>query len=462
MSKIISDTIQGRSKDPNVNAGFTISGVTTVTEVINANSDVRISGNLNAGIVTVTSISGNGSGLSNVGVDTATVDASTLQVSGISTFKNELKVTAGGIEVDGGGLDIAGVSTFAGVVSAGSDVRVTGNLNAGITTTSSLINDTALSHRNILINGDMLLAQRSTSAVSTTISGPNYATLDRWLTWAGSASKFSVQQVADAPSGFKYSLKALSLGANADEGYQAIGQRIESANITQLNLGTAYAKPFTLSFWVRSSLTGTFTGYIHGVSSFQPSYVYTYTISIADTWEKKVINVPAATIGSGKFGSGGVEAGLEIGFTLSGNGYKTANANTWVNETYKLEVTGLTSVDITGTNAATFYVTGVQLEAGSVATPFEHRSFGETLSLCQRYYQVGSSIGAGYGSADGYARAGSVYATQMRATPSFAATNTGSGSIIATGTSNTGFYVTYGSLGGSSAGIFSFTAQSEI
>ena len=122
MSKIISDTIQGRSKDPNVNAGLTIAGVTTATGVINASSDVRISGNLNAGIVTVTSISGNGSGLSNVGVDTATVDASTLQISGISTFKNELKVTAGGIEVDGGGLDVAGVGTFAANINANGDI----------------------------------------------------------------------------------------------------------------------------------------------------------------------------------------------------------------------------------------------------------------------------------------------------------------------------------------------------
>ena len=264
----------------------------------------------------------------------------------------------------------------------------------------------------------MLIAQRSTSAVNNTLSGPNYATLDRWLTWAGTASRFSVQQVADAPSGFKYSLKVLSLGANADEGYQAIGQRIESANITQLSLGTAYAQPFTLSFWVRSSLTGTFTGYIHGVSSFQPSYVYTYTISVADTWEKKVINVPAATIGSGKFGSGGAEAGLEIGFTLSGNSYKTANANTWVNETYKLEVTGLTSVDITGTNAATFYVTGVQLEAGSVATPFEHRSFGEELIRCQRYFQSyphdDNSTAEGLRLNGDYS---SVYQTPMRAVP---------------------------------------------
>jgi len=122
MSKIISDTIQGRSKDPNVNAGLTIAGVTTATGVINASSDVRISGNLNAGIVTVTSISGNGSGLSNVGVDTATVDASTLQISGISTFKNELKVTAGGIEVDSGGLDVAGVGTFAANINANGDI----------------------------------------------------------------------------------------------------------------------------------------------------------------------------------------------------------------------------------------------------------------------------------------------------------------------------------------------------
>ena len=114
------------------------------------------------------------------------------------------------------------------------------------------------------------------------------------------------------------------------------------------------------------------------------------------------------------------------------------------------------------TNDATFEVTGLQLEVGSQATPFEHLSFGEELKLCQRYYQVGSSIGAGYGSANGYARAGSVYATQMRATPTLSTTNSGSGSIIASGTSNTGFYVTYGSLGASSAGIFSFIAESEV
>ena len=114
------------------------------------------------------------------------------------------------------------------------------------------------------------------------------------------------------------------------------------------------------------------------------------------------------------------------------------------------------------TNDATLELTGVQLEVGPVATPFEHLSHIESLRLCQRFYQVGSSIGAGYGRADGYARAGSVYATQMRTTPTLSTTNSGSGSIIASGTSNTGFYVTYGSLGASSAGIFSFIAESEI
>ena len=97
-----------------------------------------------------------------------------------------------------------------------------------------------------------------------------------------------------------------------------------------------------------------------------------------------------------------------------------------------------------------------------MATPFENRPISDELARCQRYYQVGSSIGAGYGSANGYARAGCTYATQMRATPTLTTTNSGSGSIIATGTSNTGFYVTYGSLSGTSAGLFSFTAESEI
>ena len=278
--------------------------------------------------------------------------------------------------------------TGATVVGSAVTISESGIEASGIGITVANINGEQIGGRkNIIINGAMQIAERSTSAVNTPAGGPKYQTLDRWLTWANQADLFSVQQVADAPSGFKYSLKVTSLGANPNQSYQTIGQRIESQNLTRLNLGTAYAKPFSVSFWVKSSLTGTFTGYCHGVSSFQPSFVFTYTVSAANTWEHKKINIPSTgTVGAGKFGSGGAERGLEFGFTLSGESYKTSSANTWLDDTYKLEVSGVSSVDVTGTNGATFYVTGVQLEAGTQATPFEHLTFAEELRLCQRYY----------------------------------------------------------------------------
>ena len=120
------------------------------------------------------------------------------------------------------------------------------------------------------------------------------------------------------------------------------------------------------------------------------------------------------------------------------------------------------TVNIADSTSNTWYMTGFQVEIGSQATAFEHRTYGEELSLCQRYYQGATSVGAGYGSADGYARGGSVYSVTMRTSPTLTLTNTGSGSIIASGTSASGFYVTYGSLGGSSAGIFTFAADAEL
>ena len=322
------------------------------------------------------------------------------------------------------------VTTFVtNTAKVGAAVTITesGIEASGIGITCANINGTQIGgRRNIIINGDMKIAQRTTTAQNAPISGPQYKTIDRWLTWANAADKFSTQQVAEAPSGFKYSLKVTSLGANANESYQTIGQRFESQDLAQLNLGTAYAKPFTISFWVKSSLTGTFTGYLHGASSFTPSLVWTYTITDANTWEHKKVNIPAATITDGGFGSGGAELGMEMGFTLSGYGYKTANANTWVNEVYKLAVTGLSSVDVTATNGATFYVTGVQLEAGTQGTPFEHRTFAEELLLCQRYFQV---LGGSNGTYDSMSTGSCSSSTvayvphrlthTMRSTPSF-------------------------------------------
>ena len=134
--------------------------------------------------------------------------------------------------------------------------------------------------------------------------------------------------------------------------------------------------------------------------------------------------------------------------------------NTWQSTANKR--VSASQVNVADAVSNYWQITGIQWEVGSQATPFEHRSFGDELGLCQRYYQAANTVGAGYGSADGYARAGCVYATPMRATPTLTATNTGSGSIIAADSSATGFYITYGSLGGSSAGIFNYVATAEL
>jgi len=375
MSKIISDTIQGRSKDPNVNAGLTVAGVTTATGVINASSDVRITGNLNAGIVTVTSISGNGSGLSNVGVDTATVDASTLQVSGISTFKNELKVTAGGIEVDGGGLDIVGVSTFA------SDVRVTGNLNAGITTTSSIINGTALSHRNKIINGAMQIAQRNTSSTSNGIQ-----TVDRWDTTASGMDQlaFTQKQVTDSPDGFSNSYEidiTTAESAQAGDEYMRIQQKIEARDLQYLSYGTSSAKNVTVSFWVKAYQTGDYVVNFYSQDGNR-QITRTYTVNASATWEYKSVTIPGDTSGTINNDKG---AGLHLAFiVIADSGYRTTDSTSWINYTDGGYGYGQT-VNLGSSTDNYWKITGVQLEAGPVATPFEHRSFGDELYRCQRY-----------------------------------------------------------------------------
>ena len=163
-----------------------------------------------------------------------------------------------------------------------------------------------------------------------------------------------------------------------------VGQFIEGLNVADLAWGTASAATVTLSFWVRSSLTGTFGGAFSNSASNR-SYPFTYTINSANTWEQKTITVAGDTSGTWLTTSGiGIKVwfGLGVGSTYSGT------AGSWSGNTY-LSATGATSV--VGTNGATFYITGVQLEAGSAATPFENRSYGTELSLCQRYYYVQAS-----------------------------------------------------------------------
>ena len=238
--------------------------------------------------------------------------------------------------------------------------------------------------KNRIINGAMVIDQRSAGASVTNIAGLSYS-LDRWALTGTIASKFTVQQNAGAvtpPVGFVNYLGVTSSSAytvGAAERFQIV-QRIEGFNIADLGWGTANAKTITLSFWVRSSLTGTFGGSLQNVAATR-SYPYTYTISSANTWEQKTVTIAGDTTGTwATTNTNGVSVafGLGTGSTYSGT------AGAWATADYN-NATGATSV--VGTSGATFYITGVQLEVGSSATGFEYRQYGQELALCQRYYQ---------------------------------------------------------------------------
>ena len=241
-----------------------------------------------------------------------------------------------------------------------------------------------LSNRNKIINGDMRIDQRNAGASVTPSSGTTY-TVDRWFYFASQASKFDVQQNAGSvtpPTGFeKYLGFTVAAAVTLSAGdYFLTAHRIEGFNVEELEWGTANAKSVTISFWVRSSLTGSFGASVQNGASNR-SYPFSYSISAADTWEYKTVTIPGDTSGTWETGNAGsvtLWIGLGVGSTLSGT------AGSWSGSDYR-SVTGATSV--VGTLAATFYITGVQLEVGNTATPFERRSYGDELARCQRYYK---------------------------------------------------------------------------
>ena len=235
--------------------------------------------------------------------------------------------------------------------------------------------------RNRIINGDMRIDQRNAGASVTPASG-SY-TLDRWFVIASQASKFSIQQNAGSvtpPVGYNYYLGATSLSAysvGATDTF-AVSQIIEGYNVSDLAWGTSDAKTVTLSFWVRSSLTGTFGGSIRN-SDVDRSYPFSYTISSANTWEQKSVTIVGDTSGTWLKTNGN---GLQLIFSLGSGSTRSGTAGSWAGINYT-NATGATSV--VGTNGATWYITGVQLEKGSTATSFDYRPYGQELALCQRY-----------------------------------------------------------------------------
>ena len=265
--------------------------------------------------------------------------------------------------------------------------------------------------KNRIINGAMVIDQRNAGASVTPTNGTY--TLDRWGVYQfASASKFSVQQSSTTPTGFNNSLIVTSLSAYsvAVGDIYGIYQRIEGFNVADLGWGTANAKTVTLSFWVRSSLTGTFGGAFQNDAGDR-AYPFTYTISVANTWEQKTITVAGDTSGTWLTTNG---MGLQITFGLGVGSNRSATAGSWQAGNFG-SATG--AVSVVGTNGATFYITGVQLEQNTSATPFERRLYNQELANCQRYYWQGGNGSPGIMNGGSTARYSVILPTTMRATP---------------------------------------------
>jgi hypothetical protein len=281
-----------------------------------------------------------------------------------------------------------------GTTTPGYTLDVNGSMN--VATVSST---TGLMFRNRIINGTMNVNQRGPS--NTAVNNPGgawlYGSLDRWFTIGIIASKFSIQQNTSVVpnSSFTNSLLITSLSAYTTTGagdYFGFGQFIEGYNISDLAWGTSSASPVTISFWVRSSLTGTFALSLEA-QTYTPSYVTTYTINVANTWEQKVLVITPPTSGSFNSTNGcGIRVWWDLG---SGTNYNTT-VNTWAAGD-KIRVSS--SINFLGTNGATLYLTGVQFEKGSIATPFEYRPFPIELQMCQRYFETSYDSGTAVGTA---------------------------------------------------------------
>jgi hypothetical protein len=280
--------------------------------------------------------------------------------------------------------------------------------------------------RNRIINGAMVIDQRRAGA-SVTIPAALTYTLDRWQAQSDQASKYSVQQDAGAvtrPSGFTDYLGATSLSAYSvlTGDRFVIRQAIEGFNVADLGFGTANAKTITISFWVRSSLTGSFGGYI-GNSALDRTYPFSYTISAANTWEQKSVTIAGDTSGTWLTNNG---VGLRLGFSLGVGATYTGTGGAWASSQI-LAPTGSTSV--VGTNGATLYITGVQLEVGTQATSFEYRQYQQELALCQRYYQLNGASGGWSQTATSIGAIAIALAPEMRAAPTVALLN-GTGALV--------------------------------
>ena len=318
---------------------------------------------------------------------TATTGIVTTLTTNTLTANSTAKVGSGVTLSPDGDVFVTGVTTSSTVkVGGGVTITESGIEASGIGITCANINGTQIGgRRNIVINGGMSIAQR----YGTTATTPTHETyvVDRWESHLSQTGKFSVQQVEDAPSGEgvgKYSSKITSLSAytvTAND-YFVYNQNIEGSNVDHLQFGTSSAKTITVSFYVKSSLTGTFAMAISN-QAYNRRQAQEYTINSANTWERKSLTFTGDTTGTWLTTNG---VGMRVHWSLGGgSNFYSASPGTWLATN---DFTTSNAVNVVSTNAATWYITGVQVEVGTQATPFEYRTVAEELSSCQRYYYV--------------------------------------------------------------------------
>jgi len=267
--------------------------------------------------------------------------------------------------------------------------------------------------KNRIINGAMVIDQRNAGA-SVSATNAELYTVDRFkCLQAIATSKFTVQQSSTVPTGFTKSVVLTSSSAYTvlSSDYFLYRQSIEGFNVADLGWGTASAATVTLSFWVRSSLTGAFGGSL-GNGASNRSYPFSYTINTANTWEQKTITIAGDTTGTWETTT---NAGIVVGWSIGmGSTYK-GTANAWAGTFYGAP-TG--AIDLVATNAANLYITGVQLEKGTQATAFDYKPYGTELNLCKRYALLSGDGVSGMGRTTTQIIFNIAFPQEMRAAPS--------------------------------------------